>query len=225
MNLLTSIIDNSKLMVKINDLTVLIATGINFSLSNKSVLSISDQNFNLESQYMGFSIKDINHLLNSNIDVLLGSNILSKFNYKIDTIKNEFLLSSSEILGSGINIPVKFDLDIPQISVQIDNKQVNASIDTLSNYCYLNEKFFSNKESLGENDDFIPGMGSFSTKIYNVDFLIGNKFFSLKTGYYPNVIQKLKLLSTDKGVLGYEIIRNSRIVINSTKKELIYELP
>ena len=219
MDFTSQIVDNNKVIIELNDKKALIATGINYSLSNQKNIEVCGKSFHLEDNYMGFSIQDIKNQLKTEIDFVIGSDVLAKFNYRIDTKKREFSLSTIPIQ---LENPISFrcELDIPYFQAQVNGKQISANFDSLSNCSYLNEKNLIKDKQIGEKKDFMVGMGSFTSMIFSNQFLIGENDIILETGYYPSVIAKSKFLSLEKGVIGNELMKKFIITVNFETKQM-----
>lgn len=217
-----SIVDENHIVIQLNNAKALLATGINFSLSNEKSISIMDKTFNLDNQYMGFSLQDIKKFLKIDIDHVIGSNILSHLNYVVDT-KHKVVSVSDKVFSASssmIQVPLTYNFEIPSIQVSLESNQIQAVLDTLSNYSYLHEKNLQNLPEIGEKDDFMIGMGNFKTKIYQAHYSIGDSKIMLETGYYPLVISKSRFISTDKGILGSELFSKFSITFNAENKQL-----
>lgn len=223
MDLTTAIMDDNNLIVKIGNKKALLSLGTNFSLSNDKTVTILGKTFNLTDQYMGFSLKDVNKYLNVDIDYILGSEILSKYNLKIDYKNKELKLSDTAINDLKESIPIKYELEIPKIPFKVNNRNVEAILDTISNLSYVNEKNLDEKSAKGEETDFFLGMGNFETKYYNSTYTLGEESFNLKTALYPSVISKSRFLTVDKIVIGKELLKNFVLLINSFEKQIYYE--
>ena len=113
MELQTIIMDDSRLIIKLVSKTALIATGINYSLSNEKSIMILDKSFSMDNQYLGFTLEDIKKQLGINIDCLIGSDILSKFNYSMNFKTKEFLISTDEIQKGTNTLDLTIDLNVP----------------------------------------------------------------------------------------------------------------
>lgn len=213
MDFSSKIVDNGKVIIDLNNKRALIATGINYSLSNIKNIEICGKSFNLEDNYMGFSIEDVSNQLKTEIDFVIGSDILAKFNYSINMFKKEFLLSTKQLPLEN-SIPLHSELDLPYFQVQLNEKQLSVHFDSLSNFSYVNEKNLLKEDEIGEKIDFMVGMGSFTTKIYSNHFSIGKDDIVLETGYYPSVIARSKFLSLEKGVIGSELLKKFSITVN-----------
>lgn len=223
MDLTTKIMDDNNLIVDFDDKKALLSLGSNFSLSNDKTITILDKTFNLTDQYMGFFLKDVKNYLNADVDCILGSEILSKFNLKIDFKNKDFFISDKAIKDLKEGTPIKFELDVPKIPFKVNDKPVVATLDSLSNLSYINEKNLLEKTVIGEESDFFLGMGNFETKYYNSKFSLGNETFNLKTAVYPSVISKSRFLSVEKIVIGKELFKNFKLILNSTEKHIYYE--
>ena len=220
MDLISPIVDDTKIIVQIDSKNALIATGINFSLSNENSISILGKEFTLESEYLGFSLLDINKVLKTKVDYVIGSNILSKFNYCINNKKKEFKFSTDTMLLEGTIIPIFFELDIPNIEVIVNGKKIHTLIDSLSNFCYLHDKNVKDSPETSTESDFMIGMGNFNAKTYDITYLIDTLEENFKTGVYPPVISKSRRLTESKGVIGSQFLHKYIVTVNSTDKKL-----
>ena len=217
MDLICPILDNNNVIIELNGERVLIASGMNYSLSNEHSITIDESTFILDNQFIGFSIKDINNHLKEDVKYVLGSNILSKFNYRIDKSKKIFTISPNPFDVGTDSIPLSYNLDVPTIPVSTQDKQISAIFDTLSSYTYIHEKIIpENVEKEQESTDFVIGVGKFTVKLFRNQYNIGKQKIELMSANYPSVITKSRPLSIDKGVLGSELTANFVITLNSS---------
>lgn len=225
MDFKSSIISESYIIIQLDNLKGLIASGINFSLSNENSFTILGKHFSLENQYLGFSLQDVKKHLNIEVDYVIGSNVLSKFNYKINKKKKEFIFSTDAFKTEDCfpAIPLTYNFDIPNIPIQINNLGITAIFNTLSNYCYVNEKNLQTMTEIAEKEDFMIGMGNFKAKLFQANYNIGGNDVILETGFYPSVISKSRFLAIDKGIIGSEVLSKYVVIVNSQNNQFFIQ--
>ena len=152
-------IDNHIIIVE-NNLRLLLDTGSPITISNISTISAFGETVNTHQSIMGHtSIDDINRFVpNSNIDALIGADILSKISFSI-CLNNRLFEVNPIINHNEYSSFVLSDfMGIPIVNAMIDGKEIKFFLDTGAKTSYLNSVFVEGCNAIGLTRDFGPSL-------------------------------------------------------------------
>jgi len=109
---------------------VLLDTGAPTSISDGSSLQMMGINYNLPSKYLVFSMQEFNQLIGTEINILLGADILKNVNFLVEWDKKEIQFSSTPFMCKGVSIPVDFYMGIPKIDLKVNGRGLKVFLDT-----------------------------------------------------------------------------------------------
>ncbi|GIV46279.1 MAG: hypothetical protein KatS3mg036_1097 [Ignavibacterium sp.] len=207
------IIDNH-IIALIDDNRILLDTGAPNSISDGSSLSLLGNNYNFSRNFMGFTINQLNDSLTTEINLLLGGDVLRNLNFFVDWDMKKLLFSSKPFEYEGTYIPLDFFMNIPIVDLQIDGSTLRAFLDTGAKVSYLNPDLTYNYNLLGTTSDFYPGFGEFDTKIYEVPVKLGTQTFTIIAGHLPNLLQMTLMMANTRGILGNDIFKYFNLCFN-----------
>ncbi len=208
-------IDNHIIAV-IGGKRALIDTGSPISIGDSPEIVILGQSYSLEKKLLDLDVKQIGELAKIDINVLLGMDILSKFIFYISPglrgmICSEFFINFTDKMQ---DVPVAYSGTIPVLDVTVEGVNLKMLFDTGAKLSYLNRGFFSDGKVLGVKEDFYPGVGEFSTAVYNIPLEIRGNKLDFVCGDPPEWLQKNLYSLKCNGILGADILRYFNIQFN-----------
>lgn len=210
---------NGHIIFEANKKTVLLDTGAPSSIGEGSLILCGEE-FQLVSNYMGLTISSLSNLMGISIDVLVGADIIKNFDLIMDPSK-ECLTFSEEILVDGFKLPLDVFMGIPILEVSINETLVKAFLDTGAQLSYIDPDFVSEMKSIGQKEDFYPGIGRFTTETYELTTTLGDKTFSMKYGVLPELLQMTLMMAGTRGIIGTKILDHFECMLSLKRKELI----
>jgi len=200
---------------------VLLDTGAPTTISDGSSLQMMGINYNLPSKYLGFSMQEFNQLIGTEINILLGADILKNVNFLVEWDKKEIQFSSTPFMCKGVSIPVDFYMGIPKIDLKVNGRGLKVFLDTGAKLSYLPSEITSRYKRVGTAQDFYPLIGRFTTDIYEIEVGLGNHLFPITAGNLPELLQMTLAMTNAKGILGNDIFKNFNVCFNYTGNEIV----
>jgi len=214
------IVDNH-IICLIDGKRVLLDTGAPNSISDGNSLLLLGKNFSFSPSFMGFSTDELSNQVGTEINILLGGDVLKHLNFFVDWENKTILFSSTAFKYKGARAPLDFFMNIPIVLLNIDGKIIRAFLDTGAKLSYLNPDLTSNHSLLGTALDFYPGFGQFNTYIYEVPVILADHTFTIIAGHLPNLLQMTLMMANTSGILGNDIFKYFDVSFNFQIEELI----
>ena len=214
------IVDNH-IICLMDEKRVLLDTGAPNSISDGSSLSVLGNNHSFSRSFMGFSIDELSRLVGTEINILLGGDVLKNLNFFVDWDRKTLLFSSTAIEHKGARVPLDFFMNIPIVLLYVDGTNLRAFLDTGAKLSYLNPDLTAGHNLLGRTSDFYPGIGQFDTDIYEVPVMLANHPFTVIAGHLPTLLQMPLMRANTQGILGNDIFKYFNVCFNFQVEELI----
>jgi len=213
-------IDNL-IVATIKQRRVLIDTGSPYSLGDGRPFFFLGNQYNFPTSFMGLDVFQLNRYISTKIDILLGGDVLSKIFFMIDWKKSIIQVSSTRLKFKGVIVPVALFMDIPIIDLRVGNENIKAFLDTGSRLSYLDSEIIRNYNSIGNASDFYPGIGKFSTSLYEIPIMFADNTRKMTFGKLPELLQKKLMEAGTKSILGNEVFKYYKIYFCFLNKKII----
>lgn len=214
------IVDNHIISL-IDGKRVLLDTGAPNSISDGSYLAVLGNVYSFSRNFMGFSIDEISRLVGTEINILLGGDVLTNLNFFVDWDRKTLLFSSTQFEHQGPHVPLDFFMNIPILPLYVDRANLRVFLDTGAKISYLNPDITSNHNHLGRTSDFYPGFGQFYTDIYEVPVMLAYHTFTVIAGHLPTRLQNTLMMANTQGILGNDIFKYFNVCFNFQVKKII----
>jgi hypothetical protein len=195
-------------------LKVLVDTGAPKTIGRVETWEFLGLPFSLRSNYLTLKIEDLSDLVGTDIDILLGVDILARQPFLIDTkaavIAFELCPDAHPDAQNALNAV----MGIPSTSVLLDGRQLPVFIDTGAKFSYLYSAIADDYPAEGREEDFYPGFGRFETEVRRVEIGLGGQSVTLKFGVLPDKLERVLLLAGPRGIIGTELLKSYRICID-----------
>jgi hypothetical protein len=86
--------------------------------------------------------------------------------------------SSSSFILNGVEIPIGIFMGIPIMEFLVNGQGVKFFLDTGAKRSYLPSDFTNSFEILGVDEDFFPMVGTFNTRLYEINTRLDNYEFN-----------------------------------------------
>jgi len=201
------------LFIDLNGLKTLVNTGYNQSLGNQG-LALLDKKFSLDIEFMGVSLENISKFSQTEIDLVLGADILNEFVISIDCQNQNMIISQDPFDFQGDEFTIEIFMNVPIISIELNNTPIDAFFDTSASLSYVTSNYVTGFESKGEETDFYPTVGQFTTKKYLIPSSISNYDFNLSVGTLPLTLQRMRNIHGNKGIIGVELLKHFAVYLD-----------
>jgi hypothetical protein len=212
---------DNHLVIDLHGLKAILATGINTTFGNISVLNLFENKYSVSSEFMGVKIGDICKFTKiDNLDLVLGADVLSNYYLSIDYNEKKVVLSPSPFDFNGEELDINIFISIPIITLEIQGKTIESVFDTCSKFSYVNTIFYTGFDSQGKDTDFYPTAGQFNTDKYLFPIKILDNDLQLSFGKLPMAIQRIRNIQGNKGILGIELLKYFSIYFDFKKQKI-----
>jgi hypothetical protein len=163
---------------------VLLDTGSPFSVGNGDRFEIAGQPFRFQGQ-MGVTTVKLSQWMNTNVDALLGSDVLSKFVVTIDWWRGAVTFSPKGNDLAGEDLPVEQLMGTPVLRFMAANGLSKALFDTGAKLCFMPRSAVGDQVAVNHVKDFHVMTGPFETEVYEVHLEIAGHGFTASCGVLP----------------------------------------
>lgn len=195
------------LFTEIEGEKVLIDTGSPISIGNRKGWLFFDDVFQLSQSALGISMNYLGNELGTNVDVLMGTDIIKNYIVTIDLSHNQVHFSDTLLVRSGKTIPFKVLMGTPIIHAKIDGKAMDLFFDTGAKLTYVEKQLVQNLVPISEEKDFYPTLGRFVTPVYELPLEIVDETVIVKCGILPEMLEQAIRMTGAKAILGTEILK------------------
>lgn len=202
---------NGHLITRIENYSVLIDTGIPMSIGDFGRWYFLNQIHDLSTSYMGVSTEYISRMVDTKVDIVLGSDVLRKFNILFQANQQRITFEGRNSSYRAEKIPLSDFMGVPIANVMIGNTSFEAFIDTGAKLSYVAKSIASSYLPCGKETDFYPGMGEFETQVYPISFQIGRNTVTLRCGVLPDLLEKALFITGKLGIIGTEIFEKFEV--------------
>ena len=210
------------LIIENNGMKVLVDTGSPVSISNNPSFLFMEHEYSCYTNFLGKDINSVSELLNYNIDVLMGLDIISKYYILTDYELRKVTFSSDPIEFTPIyTIPLLAGREgYVCINLTIKDRIVKLALDTGAKISYIDKSLTEGETMIEERDDFHPGIGHFQTPIYAMETFIGERSIPVNFGILPPTLAMLLQLLGIKGAIGFDLFNAFRVLMDFKNNQL-----
>ena len=206
--------------VGIEDNFWLMDTGSPWSFGEGEILTIEDEEFKLNSSYLGMTAETLAGFVGIKCSGILGADILGSFDHIIDCEGGSIVMSKSYLKYEGQFIHLDKFEGIPVLTAQIGSRDYRMFFDTGAQISYFQGDSLCQFPSTGRFKDFYPGFGQFEVDTYEVNLTIGSIELNLITGKLPDLLGATLILANTQGIIGNQILANQITGYSPRRNEL-----
>lgn len=197
---------DNHIILLVEDKKVLLGTGGSKSIG-QAPLRLLTTEYRLDKEFMGITCEEISQFLGTEIDVMLGGDILKDLHLVVDINASQAIFSPVPFDYKGSLLPVDLVLNIPILEIEWEGKKLRVFLDTGAKVSYLRKKFTDNYPRVGKGKDFYPGLGTFEVDMVEIPVKVGDSFISLKFGNLPEALEVALLMAGCDGIIGFDLFR------------------
>jgi len=170
--------------------------------------------------YLGVTTEFLSQQIGTNIDILLGSDILQTIPFMVDTKGGIMEFDPDDPAEGGVKVSLSFSMGIPMIIVILGGNHLPMFLDTGAKISYLKQELVNTMEKIGTERDFYPGFGEFETPVYRVPMIISEEEIMLNCGVLPQLLEVTLLLAGSGGIIGTELMKEYKVLFSYQKNEV-----
>tara|TARA_B110000263_G_C15098807_1_gene414327 strand:- start:54 stop:716 length:663 start_codon:yes stop_codon:yes gene_type:complete len=214
------IYDNHLILIS-NNCRYLIDTGSPVTISNSEKIEIFNTNYKTSTNYLGLTVEGLSKSLGTNIDALIGGDVLKNHIFKID-YKNKLFIILDEINTNNESIDIDLFMGIPIIEIEINGNRIRTFLDTGAKISYINSTYVENLKPIDNRQDFYPTVGDFETDIYEFPIIFNDSKIDLTFGVLPTQLEQTLSFGNTKGIIGNDIFLYYCMIFDYKNKKIYY---
>ena len=198
--------ETGHLYLAIDDVEWMFDTGSPTSFGAIDSIVLDGQVFKIPSSYMGMDAEKLSGFANHPTCGLIGSDVINRFDVRIDVDSGEMILSLDDLSVEGAVIPLDQFMGIPLIEVEIGEVVYRMFFDTGAQVSYFQHGSLQSFPAAGGITDFYPGYGQFETETHMLEAKIGEQAMTLRCGDLPKMLAAGLVMGGAKGIVGNAIL-------------------
>lgn len=203
----------------VDGMRILLDTGSPFSVGNGKV-EIAGRQFNLGSQ-MGITVDQLSRWMNTKIDALIGSDVLSDFAVSMDWWQSSVAFLPKGTALAGAELAAGLLMGTPVLEFSAAGRKAKGVFDTGAKLCYAPESALSNLVPVNHIHDLHPMTGPFETDVFELNVEVGGHTFVANCGVLPKPLGALLGGMTGiEWVIGADLLRQGTIGLDLCKGRL-----
>ena len=178
---------NGHILAVLGERKALIDTGSPFSLAMQPFDFLGIQH-PASSEFQKDILRKIKEVAGFQFDLLIGCDILAQQDLRICWCDG-VLIFGTELTDGPILLQLKKVAGVPVFPLRLKEHNINAIFDTGAPLSYVDPALVAGSVSLGQREDFYPGIGRFSATIYRVPVCLDTDPVILEFGILPDEFQ------------------------------------
>jgi hypothetical protein len=213
---------NGRLFIEPNGIRALVSTGTADSMCTCGEILIEGKSFPVKQQSLRTTPAALAKAVDTPLDALLGADILSHFDYRINPFRKEIAFSTEEIHPYGYAAHLNLYRSVPIISVWIEAHETPVFFNTGAKTSLFIPEITLRFPQVGVSREFYPGIGWFETPLHRILIWMSGNDVELDVGIPPaSLITTLQSTHT-LGVLGSDIFKGPGVFLASRRREVIW---
>ena len=199
----------------------LIDTGSHVSIGNPETILFAGAMHVLQSSLLGRAACELPGPIGVSIDVLVGVDILNRYDMLIDPVRQVLELSNEEQGVDGEVLPVELLSGVPMLEADVAGKRIKVFFDTGAPVSYASEDILKAYPQVGTADDYYITCGAFQTTIHRVPVTLGSRSLVLNVGVLPPTLQSALLAVGVEGILGTAVLEHFMVEYQPRRNRII----
>lgn len=186
---------------------MLLDTGSPVSVGHRRTCRFLDREIPLLRRYQGMTVEEWSETIGVNIDVLLGSDVLGRFDVTIDPDAGDVVFDAAPLGPRTGGAPLYTVAGMPAVVLGLPGRRLRALFHTGAMLSCLREADARAYRSVGVARDYYPGVGEFTTDLRLVPLMFGDQPVSLECGLLPLAIEQALGPVDLHGIVGTNLLR------------------
>ena len=192
---------------------VAIATGTPVSFGRRPLHILGDD-YRLPTELLpDVDAEGIGTHLGTPIDVVLGADILSRYQCLLDLGSQRVVFSRGDLGCDGVSLRIPLREAVPSADVVVGTRRGVALLDTGARLSYMDPACVST-QPVAREKDFFPLLGEFETDVYEVDVEVAGLRFRGRFGVLPAQLQQQMARLGAQWVVGSELLQQFPVVFD-----------
>jgi hypothetical protein len=190
---------------------LLLDTGSPVSVGRGPSWRFLGRDFPLQSRYNGMTTEDLSETLGTQVDILLGADVLAQFRVTIDTETSRVAFGDDEWLAGARVLPLHTVGGLPVIECKLAGRSRRMLLHTGATVTCLPSGDTGPYPCVGTARDVYPGLGEFATDVRIVPITFGSHTDELECGSLPMTLERALLNVGVHGLVGTNLLRSFKL--------------
>jgi Ca-activated chloride channel family protein len=195
------------MIAQVEGLSVLINTAAQTSIGRQSDWRFVDASVQLQNEYQGVSCETLSSRLGTQVDVMLGMDILQDLFLQIDPGRGVIVFSRRPLRYRGWRIPLKMADFAPACKMDFDGKLLDMRLVTSLGLNYVPGSLVQDALPQDEQSDRLLDGPAFTAPVYYLNVQMGHGDFRMACGLMPVQVELGLYLEEGQGVLGSSFLQ------------------
>ena len=215
--------DKKHLIIKDGKNVILVDTGSPITIHKSNSLEFAGTTYSTSTSAIGNTIEGLQSMSGVGFTTLMGLDILSNYNIILDYANEEAVfMSLDEPIPAGTQIPMQIMMGAIIIPVSVAGSEHRMILDTGATYSYIKAAITADLTPVDTITDFSPLVGGeFTTPIFEIESAIEEVKFTCCYGNLPSTIEMMIRLMGVDGVIGYDLLASSKLMICAQDSSLL----
>ena len=201
---------------------VLVDTGSPVTIGRSNHFVFMDQEHNCTTALMGKDINAISEMMDYDIDVLMGMDVIGKYKMLADYKSKKVTFSSEDIPFEPIcTAPITQEMGVVCVYLRVKGNDVKFALDTGARISYIAEAYTLGETQIEEREDFNPAIGQFTTPIYAMEASIGGQSFPVNFGKLPTKLAMMLQMMGIEGAIGYDLFDKYKVLLDFHQNQML----
>lgn len=210
------------LIINDNGQKVLVDTGSPETIGRSDHFVFMDQEYNCTTSYFGQNIPSISRMMDYDIDVLMGMDVIGKYKMFTDYKSKKVTFSSENIPFEPVcTIPIKQKEGVFCVILRVKGEDVRLFLDTGAKISYIAETYTSDETAIEVLEDFYPMIGQFETPIYAMEASVDGQSFPVNFGKLPSKLAMMLQMMGIEGAIGYDLFNKYKVLLDFKNNKML----
>lgn len=201
--------------------TCLIDTGSHVSVGGPENIFFAGARHALTPRLLGKAAHELPGPIGVCIDVLVGVDVLNRYDMLIDPVRRVLELSDEEHDVEGKLLPLQLLSGVPMLETGFGDKRIKVFFDTGAPISYASEDILKTYPRVGVAQDYYMTIGAFQMVIHRVPITLESKVIDLGVGVLPPTLHSLLLATGVEGILGTAILDYFAVAYQPRRKRIV----
>jgi len=199
----------------------LIDTGSPCSVGNAESVMFAGGRYPLQSTFLGKAADELPGPISVRIDVLIGVDILNRYDLLIDPVRQVLVFSEEELDVEGEQLSIEQVMGVPIVTADVGGNRLKMFFDTGAKISYVDQETANAYPRVGTAEDYYMTVGPFQTAVHRIPMMLGSLTIDLECGTLPQSLQLLLAAAGAAGIIGNAILGDFMVACLPRRKRMI----
>lgn len=206
----------------VDGMKVLVDTGSPVTIGGRNSFKFMEEEYECHTAFMGKDISGISKLMNYDIDVLMGMDIIERYYVQTDYKYRQITFSKEPLPVEQMSSAslIRGHMGEVCINLTVKDNTIKLALDTGAKISYIDNSYTEGENRIGVKDDFNPMIGHFETPIFAMEASIGDRHFPVNFGVLPPLLGMSLQMMGICGAIGFDLFNAFMVVMDFKNKKL-----